>query len=123
VKAERFSRRKMMVSSVSGAISTPRSNVFLNPPYHRELARLRQQADRRVDGRPESSNDHADQQQHDTEWFRKAAKRRCDCFTNGRIAFTTPSGGEVAPTQGRRFSLRPERSNSFVEVFVKIASA
>jgi phage N-6-adenine-methyltransferase len=98
-------------------------NIFLNPPYHRELcpafvnkliAELKEP-------------DHVKQaimltnNSTDTEWFRKAAMAaNAICFTNGRIAFTTPAGGEVAPTQGQAFFYFGSNVKKFVEVFRKI---
>jgi phage N-6-adenine-methyltransferase len=80
--------------------------VWLNPPYHRELAPkfidklIAEIAAGRVSAAIMLTNNCTD-----TEWFLRAA-RKADaiCFTNGRINFTRPNGGEpVLPTQGQAF--------------------
>ena len=97
-------------------------NVFLNPPYHRELAPLfvnklvEEVKARRVTQAIMLTNNSTD-----TEWFRIAAEAsNAVCFTNDRVAFTTPAGGEVAPTQGQAFFYLGPDVARFVEVFGKI---
>jgi DNA N-6-adenine-methyltransferase (Dam) len=97
-------------------------NVFLNPPYHRELcpafvdkllAEL--QAERVAEAIMLTNNS------TDTEWFQKAAEAaNAVCLTHGRIAFTTPDGSEVAPTQGQAVFYFGKDVGKFVEVFRQI---
>jgi phage N-6-adenine-methyltransferase len=97
-------------------------NVFLNPPYHRELcpafvdkllAEL--QAERVAEAIMLTNNS------TDTEWFQKAAEAaNAVCLTHGRIGFTTPDGSEVAPTQGQAVFYFGKDVGKFVEVFRQI---
>ncbi len=97
-------------------------NVFLNPPYHREL--LPDFVDKLIEELKAGRVKQAimlTNNSTDTEWFRKAAEAaNTVCFTNGRIAFTTPAGIEVAPTQGQAFFYFGPDVKKFVEVFRKI---
>jgi phage N-6-adenine-methyltransferase len=97
-------------------------NVFLNPPYHRELQpkfidKLIEEvkAGRTTQAIVLTNNS------TDTEWFRRAAEAATAiCFTYGRVNFTTPGGAEVAPTQGQAFFYFGSNLKQFVEVFSKI---
>jgi phage N-6-adenine-methyltransferase len=79
--------------------------VFLNPPYHRELAPafidklVAEFAAGRVTAAILLVNNCTD-----TDWF-DAAVRSCAgiCFTHGRIKFHVPKGDDVLPTQGQAF--------------------
>ena len=96
--------------------------VFLNPPYHRELAPkfinklVAEFAAGRVEAAIVLTNNCTD-----TEWF-LAAANVCHsiCFTNGRIKFTTPNNDEVLPTQGQAFFYFGENVGGFEEVFCSI---
>jgi phage N-6-adenine-methyltransferase len=117
VKAETFFTEKD-----DGLERTWHGKVFLNPPYHRELApafvaKLVEEVKAgRVTEAIMLMNSSTD-----TEWFRKAAeKANTICFTYGRIAFTTPGGEEVAPTQGQAFFYYGNNVRRFIEVFGKI---
>jgi hypothetical protein len=97
-------------------------NIWLNPPYHRELApafvdKLIEEVKAcRVKQAIMLTNNSTD-----TEWFRKAAEAaNAICFTNGRVGFTTPTGEEVAPTQGQAFFYFGSNVQKFSEVFRKI---
>jgi hypothetical protein len=94
--------------------------VFLNPPYHRELAPLfidkllEELAARRTTAAILLTNNSTD-----TSWFQKAALASTAlCFPIGRINFWTPNGGDaVLPTQGQAFTYFGADAAKFVEVF------
>jgi hypothetical protein len=97
-------------------------NIWLNPPYHRKLQPLF--VDKLVE---EIRAGHVKQaimltnNSSDTEWFRIAADASTlICFTMGRVGFTTPTGEEVAPTQGQAFFYFGDDQNTFCNVFEKI---
>lgn len=103
--------------------------IWLNPPYHRELApkfieKLLEERDAGhvVEAIVLTNNS------TDTAWF-VAAATYCDaiCFTTGRINFEVPNSKPVLPTQGQAFFYfgpRDERQGAklakFVEVFAPI---
>jgi DNA N-6-adenine-methyltransferase (Dam) len=94
--------------------------VFLNPPYHRELAPLfidkllEEVAAGRTTAAILLTNNSTD-----TAWFQKAALASAAlCFPAGRINFWTPDGGDaVLPTQGQAFTYFGADKTRFVEVF------
>jgi hypothetical protein len=96
--------------------------VWLNPPYHRTLQPLfvtkliaEIEADRVTEAIMLTNNS------TDTEWFRiAAAASTAVCFTIGRVAFNTPEGVDVAPTQGQAFFYFGENVIQFREVFSSI---
>ena len=99
-----------------------RGNVWLNPPYHRDL----QPAfiDKMI---AEVGAGHVTQSimltnnSTDTEWFIRAAHAATAiCFTAGRVAFTTVAGEELAPTQGQAFFYFGNNVARFGEVFSRI---
>jgi phage N-6-adenine-methyltransferase len=93
--------------------------VWLNPPYHRELAPkfidklVEEYIAGRVAGAVMLTNNCAD-----TDWF-DVAVRACAgiCFTHGRIKFTEPNGEEVLPTQGQTFFYFGADVERFEDVF------
>ncbi|HEY2617981.1 MAG TPA: DNA N-6-adenine-methyltransferase [Acetobacteraceae bacterium] len=95
--------------------------VWLNPPYHRELAPLfiskllneLAQSGGCVEEAIVLTNNSTD-----TEWFRAAADD-CDaiCFTAGRIRFEVPDAEPVLPTQGQAFFYFGAKTGRFIEVF------
>ena len=97
--------------------------VWLNPPYHRELApkfidKLIAELDAgRVTAAIMLTNNCTD-----TGWFLRAANRAAAiCFTNGRINFTTPNGGKpVLPTQGQAFFYFGHDTETFAKIFQSI---
>jgi phage N-6-adenine-methyltransferase len=96
--------------------------VWLNPPYHRELAPqfidklVNEIAVGRVTAAIMLTNNCTD-----TEWFLTAAHvSQSICFTNGRIKFTTPKSGEVLPTQGQAFFYFGPDAQRFEDVFCVI---
>lgn len=96
--------------------------VFLNPPYHRELAPkfIAKLVEEYEAGRTTAAivltNNCTD-----TEWFLVAAHACASiCFTNGRIKFTEPSGKEVLPTQGQAFFYFGDDVDSFESEFCGI---
>ncbi|MGA7994785.1 MAG: DNA N-6-adenine-methyltransferase [Bradyrhizobium sp.] len=97
-------------------------NIFVNPPYHRDL--LPAFVDKLIEEVRACRVKQAIMLTNnctDTEWFRKsAAAANAICFTNGRLAFWTPSGSEVAPTQGQAFFYFGPDVKSFAEVFREI---
>jgi phage N-6-adenine-methyltransferase len=96
--------------------------VFLNPPYHRELApkfieKLVTEFDAgRVQSAVVLTNNSTD-----TDWF-DVAMRDCAsiCFTHGRIQFTVPNGDKVLPTQGQAFFYFGDDAQRFEDVFCVI---
>jgi hypothetical protein len=97
-------------------------NIWLNPPYHRKLQPIF--VDKLVE---EIAAGHVKQaimltnNSSDTEWFRIAADASTlICFTMGRVGFTTPTGEEVAPTQGQAFFYYGDNPSGFADVFEKI---
>jgi phage N-6-adenine-methyltransferase len=94
-------------------------NVFLNPPYSRELCPafvdklVAELAAGRVKQAIMLTNNSTD-----TAWFRIAAEASTAiCFTTGRVGFTTPTGDVVAPTQGQAFFYFGNDTPKFQEVF------
>ncbi len=117
VKAEQF-----FTPEDDGLTRMWSGNVFLNPPYHRDLCPafvdklIEEMKACRIKQAILLTNNSTD-----TEWFRKAAEAaNAICFTNGRVAFTTPAGGEVAPTQGQAFFYFGNNVQKVAEVFRKI---
>lgn len=96
--------------------------VWLNPPYHRELAPL---FIRKLIAELEAGRTTAaivlTNNSTDTEWFRAAADI-CDviCFTDGRIRFEVPNREPVLPTQGQAFFYFGADTDIFVDVFKAI---
>ena len=96
-----------------------RGRVWLNPPYHRELAP--KFIDKLV---AELAAGHISEaivltnNSTDTEWFRSAANV-CDaiCFTTGRIHFEVPNAAPVMPTQGQAFFYFGAHVKRFASVF------
>jgi phage N-6-adenine-methyltransferase len=97
-------------------------HVFLNPPYHRDLApafidKLVEEvnADRVTEAILLTNNS------TDTDWFR-TAQMHCAaiCFTHGRIKFETPDGKNVSPTQGQAFMYFGDDIEKFNRVFADI---
>ena len=96
--------------------------VWLNPPYHRELAPrfidklIAELAEGRVSEAIVLTNNSTD-----TEWFRSAADVcAAICFTTGRIHFEVPNGEPVMPTQGQAFFYFGRGIRKFVGVFQTI---
>lgn len=93
--------------------------VFLNPPYHRDLAPefIQKLVDEIKAGRVKEAilltNNSTD-----TDWF-CVAQDACQaiCFTHGRIKFTQPNGVEVLPTQGQAFFYFGKNIKRFAEAF------
>ena len=93
--------------------------VWLNPPYHRELAplfinKLLEQIDEcRIASAIVLTNNSTD-----TAWF-QAASAACTaiCFTTGRIRFEVPNGEPVLPTQGQAFFYFGPDKAIFTDVF------
>jgi hypothetical protein len=96
--------------------------IWLNPPYHRELAP--KFIDKLV---AEIAAGHVAEaimltnNCTDTDWFLTAAKA-CSaiCFSFGRIRFTDIHGQEVLPTQGQAFFYFGERVEAFRVGFAEI---
>ena len=104
--------------------------VWLNPPYHRDLApafidKLVTELDAgRVTAAIMLTNNSTD-----TDWF-EAAQRSCQaiCFTHGRICFSMPSPAAGVstpivmgtPTQGQAFFYFGDDVDRFCEVFCKV---
>jgi phage N-6-adenine-methyltransferase len=96
--------------------------VFLNPPYHRELApkfidKLIEEIEaRRVKAAIVLTNNSTD-----TDWFSNAVTiAKSICFTKGRIHFYVPRGPDVMPTQGQTFFYYGSAIEKFERVFSEI---
>jgi phage N-6-adenine-methyltransferase len=96
--------------------------VWLNPPYHRELAPrfihklIFEFEDLHVDAAIMLTNNSTD-----TVWFAEAANVcQAICFTTGRIHFDVPNGEPVMPTQGQAFFYFGPDRDRFVDVFKDI---
>jgi len=93
--------------------------VWLNPPYHRELAPLfiDKLIEERINGHV-SAAVVLTNNSTDTVWFEKAV-RHCSaiCFTRGRIRFEVPNAGPVLPTQGQAFFYFGNDRTIFTDVF------
>jgi ParB family chromosome partitioning protein len=96
--------------------------VWLNPPYHRELAPrfihklIFEFEDLHVDAAIVLTNNSTD-----TVWFAEAANVcQAICFTTGRIHFDVPNGEPVMPTQGQAFFYFGPDRDRFVDVFKDI---
>lgn len=101
-----------------------KGNVFLNPPYHRDLAPLF--IDKLV---AEFEAGHVKSAVlltnncTDTEWFLTAVRSCASvCFTNKRIRFTTPKSGEVLPTQGQAFFYFGPDVKRFEDTFCRVGT-
>lgn len=96
--------------------------IWLNPPYHRELAPLF--IDKLIEEIAAGRTHQAivlTNNSTDTQWFFKAATLCTGiCFTTGRIHFTVPNGPPVLPTQGQAFFYFGSDLAHFVEVFGEI---
>lgn len=97
-------------------------NVWLNPPYHRDLA---PQFIAKLIAELAAGNARTaivlTNNSTDTEWFRNAASV-CDaiCFTHGRIHFEVPNAAPVMPTQGQAFFYFGADVDRFVWEFAAI---
>lgn len=117
VKAEKF-----FTEQTDGRKQEWHGRVWLNPPYHRDLApefinRLVQEFEAgRVTQAIVLTNNSTD-----TDWF-LVAVRACTslCFTKGRINFYVPSGPDVLPTQGQAFFYFGSDPQRFEDVFCTI---
>jgi phage N-6-adenine-methyltransferase len=96
--------------------------VWLNPPYHRDLAPrfIEKLTSEFRAGRTKAAvllvNNSTD-----TDWF-DIAIRHCAslCFTHGRIHFLEPNGNPVLPTQGQAFFYFGKNVKRFEIVFSRI---
>jgi phage N-6-adenine-methyltransferase len=99
-----------------------KGRVWLNPPYHRELAPkfINKLVAELVAGRVTEAI-MLTNNSTDTEWFRTAADA-CDriCFTTGRIHFEVPDAESVLPTQGQAFFYFGTKTKEFVKVFKSV---
>lgn len=93
--------------------------VWLNPPYHRELAPLfiekliAEYNAFRIESAILLTNNSTD-----TGWFRAAAQQCLAlCFTTGRIRFEVPERDPVLPTQGQAFFYFGPDTGIFTDVF------
>jgi ParB family chromosome partitioning protein len=115
---------KFFTAKDDGLAQEWHGNIWLNPPYHRELAPrfidklVAEFAAERVKSAIMLTNNCTD-----TDWF-DVALRVCAsvCFSHGRIRFTVPNGGEVLPTQGQAFFYFGADVTKFESVFCKIGS-
>jgi ParB family chromosome partitioning protein len=99
-----------------------RGSVFLNPPYHRQLAPkfidklVAEIAAGRVVQAIMLVNNSTD-----ASWFDVAARAaQSVCFTQTRINFCAPVGPDVNPTQGQAFLYYGEHGEKFEAIFCAI---
>jgi DNA N-6-adenine-methyltransferase (Dam) len=117
VKAE-----KHFTADDDGLTQEWHGKVWMNPPYHRTLQTLfvdkllaEIKAGRVTEAIMLTNNS------TDTQWFKVAAEASTAvCFTIGRVAFNTPEGVDVAPTQGQAFFYFGDNPARFMEVFTAI---
>jgi phage N-6-adenine-methyltransferase len=95
--------------------------VWMNPPYHRELAPafisklIEEKEAGRVSEAVVLTNNSTD-----TAWFQQLAPvSSAICFTKGRINFTVPNGPPVMPTQGQAFFYLGDNPQAFAERFAE----
>jgi phage N-6-adenine-methyltransferase len=93
--------------------------VWMNPPYHRDLAPafiaklIEEKEAGRVSEAIVLTNNSTD-----TAWFQQLAPvSSAICFTKGRINFTVPNGPPVMPTQGQTFFYLGDNPQAFAEKF------
>lgn len=117
VQAEQF-----FTAKDDGLAQEWHGNVWLNPPYHRELAPkfISKLVDEFTAGRVKAAilltNNSTD-----TDWFITAISACAGiCFTHGRINFHVPSGPDVLPTQGQAFFYFGDNVQRFEDVFCVI---
>ena len=98
--------------------------VFLNPPYHRELAPkfidklIAEISAGRVTEAILLMNSCTD-----TGWFDRASQQASRvCFTLGRVKFVLPNGALTLPTQGQVFFYFGDNPETFDRVFRKVGT-
>jgi phage N-6-adenine-methyltransferase len=120
VKAKQF-----FTEDTNGLDREWHGRVWLNPPYHRDLApAFISKLVEEIDAGHVTAAVMLTNNSTDTDWF-DTALRACAsvCFTHGRIAFTTPPiGAEVDPTQGQAFFYYGDDPTRFEDVFCVIGS-
>jgi len=122
--AQNVVRAKMFFTAQTDGLSKEwRGRIFLNPPYHRDLApRFIRKLVEEIDLGHVTAAIVLTNNCTDTDWF-DAAFRSCSslCFTHGRIGFLTPPiGTEVFPTQGQTFFYFGNEAVRFEDVFCTI---
>jgi hypothetical protein len=99
--------------------------VFLNPPYHRDLAPrfIKKLVDEFRNGHV-SAAIALTNNCSDTDWFNTAITDSVGvCFCHGRIKFIVPGGGDpVLPTQGQSFFYFGDDVQRFEDVFCVIGA-
>lgn len=123
VEAQRTVRAsKYFTVEADGLAREWHGRVWLNPPYHRELAPafiaklIEELAAKRVTAAILLTNNCTD-----TDWYLQAeAAAQAICFTHGRIKFTDENGTEVLPTQGQAFFYYGPDVQAFAGVFCRI---
>jgi hypothetical protein len=116
--------RKMFTAREDGLEQEWNGNIWLNPPYHRELgpAFIKKLLEEIAAGRTKEAillNNNGT----DTDWFKDAAPICASvCFTVGRVKFLQPNGVAVLPTQGQAFFYFGRRVSKFEGVFCSIGN-
>ena len=112
---------KFFTEKTDGLKQEWHGRVWLNPPYHRELAPLFiDKLIGEITARHVSAAIVLTNNSTDTEWFAQAeAACAAMCFTKGRIKFTEPNGKEVLPTQGQTFFYFGNDVPGFASVFCR----
>ena len=113
---------KYFIADDDGLSQDWHGRVWLNPPYHRDLAPkfidklVSEFASGRIQAAIALTNNCTD-----TEWFSTALEEcAAICFTRGRIKFTQPDGTEVLPTQGQAFFYFGDNVTAFERAFSQI---
>jgi DNA N-6-adenine-methyltransferase (Dam) len=122
-QAQRVVRaRRFYTAETDGLGKEWQGHVFMNPPYHRDLApafinKLMAEIDAgRVTAAIMLTNNGTD-----TDWFDAAMRgAAAACFTHGRVNFYVPNGAELMPTQGQVFFYYGTDPQRFEDVFCEI---
>lgn len=111
--------RKFFTVEDDGLQQQWHGRIWLNPPYHRELAPLFiEKLLLELDCGNVAAAIMLTNNSTDTEWFRAAADA-CSaiCFTDGRIKFQTRLGEPLLPTQGQAFFYFGDMLSTFYSFF------
>lgn len=96
--------------------------IWLNPPYHRQLApAFISKLIEEISAGHVSEAIMLTNNSTDTDWFAEAAKWcTAICFTAGRIRFEVPNADPVLPTQGQAFFYFGNDIDKFTGVFITV---
>jgi len=122
-QAQKTIKAKRFYTVADDGLTKPwKGRVFLNPPYHRELAPkfvdklVGEFESRRVTHAVMLTNNTTD-----VDWFDVALRHaQSICFAQSRIRFHVPEGPDVSPTQGQMFFYFGSDVARFERIFCKI---